>query len=86
VARTLAEGRRMLAHRAAVRCHDTAEAVAALRNLAADRGFEPFTCTASAWLDGRRVDAAGCGAAAGRHVSLPPYPFRRTRHWIGPVS
>jgi phthiocerol/phenolphthiocerol synthesis type-I polyketide synthase E len=89
VAFTLAEGRRALTHRAAVRCHDHADAVAALRAVASGTGpvdgHEPFTCTVSTWRNGRAVDAAGCGATAGRRVSLPVYPFQRTRHWIDPI-
>ena len=34
------------------------------------------------WIAGARLDWAACGGAGHRRVSLPTYPFERTRHWI----
>ena len=68
VAHTLAVGRARLAHRASVTCHTTAEAVAALRRVAAGA---PTPGDSVAPRDGHRIP-------------LPTYPFERQRCWIDP--
>ncbi len=39
-----------------------------------------LACAGRLWLSGVSVSSA----AAGRRVSLPTYPFERTRHWVEP--
>ncbi|MGE4222353.1 MAG: beta-ketoacyl synthase N-terminal-like domain-containing protein [Vicinamibacterales bacterium] len=97
VAWTLHAGRRAFTCRRAVRAASVAEAVSALRRPAAgdpdhrrdadaaaadhDRALAAI---AARWCDGEAVDAVP-GAAAGRRVPLPTYPFARTRHWVEPA-
>lgn len=38
------------------------------------------------WADGLIADARRIGPGRGRRISLPTYPFARTRYWIGAVS
>jgi acyl transferase domain-containing protein len=81
---TLATGRRRLAHRAAVVCRDIEDAAAGLTAIVADRppglaGPDSLREAAHAWLAGGPAPEV-----PGRRVSLPGYPFHRTRHWIEP--
>ncbi|WP_241968174.1 beta-ketoacyl synthase N-terminal-like domain-containing protein [Streptomyces sp. ICBB 8177] len=36
------------------------------------------------WLAGARVDWGALHGGLGRRVTLPTYPFRRSRHWLAP--
>lgn len=83
-AHTLAVGRRLLPHRAAVLCRDTGTAVSGLTAIAAGghpepSGPEPLCSAARTWLAGGPAPDL-----PGRRISLPGYPFQRTRHWIAP--
>ncbi|WP_406068784.1 beta-ketoacyl synthase N-terminal-like domain-containing protein [Micromonospora sp. NBC_01638] len=88
VAYTLAAGRRRLARREAVVVRDIAQAVEALRAVAA--GQAPalpaevpgeFRDQATGWRAGGDPPVG-----PGRRVPLPGYPFQRQRHWIDRVG
>ncbi|MFI6099276.1 beta-ketoacyl synthase N-terminal-like domain-containing protein [Lentzea sp. NPDC051213] len=75
VAYTFAVGRVDLPRRCAIPARDLAELVAGLEKVAS--GSVP-----AAWvLDGPVDRMAGCGAAGGRRIPLPHYPFERVRCW-----
>jgi acyl transferase domain-containing protein len=94
VAHTLQHGRRDFVHRAGALCTTLDEAVAALQGKsgqlwtsaeappASDEG-SPLARTLLQWLGGEEVEWPKAAERAQR-VSLPTYPFERTRHWIEP--
>ncbi|WP_231935192.1 AMP-binding protein [Micromonospora viridifaciens] len=92
VAATLALGRRVFAHRAAVVAADLPGALAALDVLldtearVAGAGG-PLRELAAGWVAGQDVDwDALHPEGTVRRTGLPTYPFQRQRHWIDPVQ
>jgi acyl transferase domain-containing protein len=79
VAHTLRAGRRAFAHRFATAARTSAEAAAALRRGTGQNVAVPLAIRR--WLEGRDL-AADPGAAVGRPVALPTYPFERKRYWV----
>jgi iturin family lipopeptide synthetase A len=90
---TAALGRVHFPHRVAVTGRSTEEMAAALTAyLSGSAAEQDAACDdetgalARSYRSGADVDwrsvLDGCG---GRRISLPTYPFRRTRHWIGPA-
>ncbi|MGW0435651.1 beta-ketoacyl synthase N-terminal-like domain-containing protein [Micromonospora sp. NPDC003197] len=90
VAYTLAVGRREFACRAVVGGTDLAEVIAALDELLATDGqlagvSADLRDIGARWVTGGQVEWPGIdGAAPGRRLRLPTYPFQRARFWIDP--
>ncbi|MGX7829584.1 SDR family NAD(P)-dependent oxidoreductase [Actinokineospora sp. 24-640] len=98
VAHTLQVGREAMAHRLAFVAHDSGDLTDQLTAVAEGRaaGYagavttEPGPATAPTdthdtarrWASGQDIDWAAGRAATPRPVSLPGYPFARTRCWI----
>lgn len=98
VAHTLQASRTGFAHRAAVLCTDTEDAVRALASPDRLRTAGPVTPTgqrhrptgpqdaAENWLAGADVDWSALHQGPRRRVPLPSYPFERRRYFLEPAE